>query len=168
MRPTPMTDTQQKAEAMEHGELIARLEAASEGSRELDALIFRAIGAPLPERFASLKLALEWQDDGTALMPVGEMRVRYEPPAYTTSLDAIVALIERSNWKLYSVDASVDGRPSCFIKGPDRLWPADDESDEHFGPGWEHGRAKSLPLALCIALLRALRTQDQGDQTNGS
>ena len=160
--------TQQKAEAMEHGELIARLEAASEGSRELDALVFRAIGAPLPERFASLKLALEWQDDGTALMPVGEMRVRYEPPAYTASPDAALQLEARTRYRLYSVDASIEGRFHVVIKGPDRLWPATEDQEAVMAAGWEAGVAATPALAFTAAHLRALRTQDQGDQTNGS
>lgn len=165
MRPTPMTDTQQKAEAMEHGELIARLEAASEGSRELDRELMLLVGDAREVDHCTFY----GPDERVWYFGEYERETDLPPlPYLTSSLDAIVALIERSNWKLYSVDASVDGRPSCFIKGPDRLWPADDESDEHFGPGWKHGRAKSLPLALCIALLRALRTQDQGDQTNGS
>lgn len=83
-------------------QLIAKLEAASEGSRELDAAMFRAIGAPLPDKFANLNLELTWGPDGSAYMPVGEMQVRYDPPAYTLSIDAIVALIERKlpGWHL--------------------------------------------------------------------
>lgn len=124
-------------------QLIEDLESAQVGSLHYDKRILAALGFTW-RGMAYWNSQEQWK--GSA--------------ALTRSMDAIVALIERSDWKLYSVDASIDGRPSCFIKGPDRVWPADDESDEHFGPGWEHGRAKSLPLALCIAFLKAMEQAD--------
>lgn len=75
--------------------LIERIEAAEVGSRELDAAVFRHFGQPLPDQFASLRLDLDWQADGSALMAIGEMNVRYDPPTYTTSIDAAVALAGR-------------------------------------------------------------------------
>lgn len=68
--------------------LIERLEAAEVGSRELDGSIFRYFGQPMPTEFLGRGIKLEWQADGTATMPVGEMQVRYDPPPVTTSLDA--------------------------------------------------------------------------------
>lgn len=137
--------TQQKAEAMEHGELIARLEAASEGSRELDAAILSAIGDQALDRG---RFGWEWRPER-----VGFWRPMPEP---TTSIDAIVALIERKLPVLadfYIAQHRGSARATIWLDGK----PFD---------GVKEGRDK--PLAACIAFLRALRTQDQGDQTNGS
>jgi hypothetical protein len=125
-----------------HDELIARLEAATEGSRELDLALFRELGAPLPDSFGPLKLDLTWQADGTATMPVGDMQVRYTPPACTTSLDAILVTIGRLLpgycFNLNSVNMSAILSPSPIHMAAVTV------------------NAASLPLALCIALLRAL------------
>ena len=129
-----------------HDELIAGLEAATEGSRELDLALFRELGAPLPDIFGSLKLDLTWQADGTATMPVGDMQVRYTPPAYTTSLDAIVALIERE-------------LPECVWRvGFDPDYGTMLGSIVGAAPICASGLARhdDPKLALCIALLRAL------------
>lgn len=137
-----------------HAELIDKLEKATEGSRELDAAIFRALGAPLPDQFASLKVDLQWQPDGTATMPVGEMQVRYNPPAYTTSIDAIVALIER---KLPGRESELVNEARAAVGKAHALhvrrWKRDEDGS------YTH----ALALALCIALLRALQHQGGTD-----
>lgn len=135
-------------------QLIERLEAASEGSRELDATMFRAIGAPLPDKFANLNLELTWGPDGSAYMPVGEMQVRYEPPAYTTSLDAIVALIER---KLLGWSWGVSGAlsPTCTGMLYEPAPTATGYRTKRRADG------KTPALALCIAFLRALQAQQE-------
>lgn len=127
-------------------DLIERLEKAESGSRLLDAAIFKGLGGPLPSEFMGVGVDLKWQDDGSALFPIGEMQVRYNPPAYTTSLDAIVALIGE--------------------KLPGWTW-------QFQSPGWAEldvstfvgrqvsAQAATVPLAACIALLRALQTQEQ-------
>lgn len=129
-------------------QLISRLEAASEGSRELDAAMFRAIGAPLPDKFANLNLELTWGPDGSAYMPVGEMQVRYEPPAYTTSIDAIVALIERKlpGWWVQYLGQTTKG------------WAA---RIERQGTSLGLFNSTTPALALCIAFLRALQAQQE-------
>ena len=129
-------------------ELIERLEAACEGSRELDAAMFRAIGAPLPDKFANLNLELTWGPDGSAYMPVGEMQVRYDPPAYTLSIDAIVAIIER---KLPGWHIQVERHPD-FCDAT--LWPSPD------APYWLT-HAATMPMALCASFLRALQAQQE-------
>lgn len=86
-------------------ELISRLEAASEGSRELDvAMAYAAAPASLTGR-------------------------------YTTSLDAIAALIERK----YPGQHQLAG----FIALAK----------------WDGTTAQSLALGLCVALLKALQDQ---------
>lgn len=140
-------------------QLIAKLEAASEGSRELDAAMFRAIGAPLPDKFANLNLELTWGPDGSAYMPVGEMQVRYEPPAYTTSLDAIVALIERKlpGWTLARLGQNDDKTWYAELR-EGYLTSYDRVASSSYRPG---SRPATPALALCIAFLRALQAQQE-------
>lgn len=138
--------TQQKAEAMEHGELIARLEAASEGSLELDeaiALRFYPWLAPLPR-----------SEYGGWHHPTDGLIAPADP--YTTSLDAIVALIER---KLPGWSWGVSGALSPTCTG--LLYePAPTATGYRTK---QRADGKTPAIALCIAFLRALRTQDQGD-----
>lgn len=128
--------TQQKAEAMEHGELIARLEAASEGSLELDeaiALRFYPWLAPLPR-----------SEYGGWHHPTDGLIAPADP--YTTSLDAIVALIERE-------------LPECVWRvGFDPDYGTMLGSIVGAAPICASGLARhdDPKLALCIALLRAL------------
>jgi hypothetical protein len=74
--------------------LIERVEKASGPCRELDADVFRAIGAPVPFQWFNKVAALtydEKQKFWTA--PIGDMQLRYEPPHYSASLDAVMALM---------------------------------------------------------------------------
>ena len=156
--------TQQKAETMEHGELIARLEAASDGGAELDAAIaVAAQDIPVPryglrEGFRQ-ECRLGNDDRSVEVWTVGpdyeERYARYSAKPVTTSLDAIVALIE---WKLPGWRWSA-GNDWHDEQAWARVFPAPRE--QHLGTGNKY--ASTAPLALCIALLRALRTQDQGD-----
>lgn len=143
-------------------ELLQRLETAAEGGRELDAAIFKALGGPLPDEFMGVKVDLQWQPDGNATIAVGDMQVRYEPPTYTTSLDDALALVERV-------------LPGWFWRGgrvPSGRW-----TGRRYVHGWAHlqrshadhcdrkdeatGWGEDVPIALCIALLRALTAQEQ-------
>jgi hypothetical protein len=132
-------------------DLIKRLEEAEAGSRELDALVFRRFGGPLPKEFAGYGVELTWQADGSATMPVGEMQVRYDPPAYTTSLDAALALAERVlpgwGWEISHDDCIGNyyawvGK-DFYLRGP----------QEHL-----RGIQENPALALCIAVLKATDT----------
>jgi len=78
-------------------DLIARLETATEGSRELDAEIVRAVD---PDAF--------FADDGSFESAVYDCINRY-PPHYTTSLDAALTLVpEGWGW-------SVDYANACML-----------------------------------------------------
>lgn len=150
-------------------DLITAVEGAEAGSDELSARVVAALMAPAgcyveksrfngawciyqpvegkaPRLFEDHRSGKNWRPDG---WPV------------TTSLDAAVALIER---KLPGACPRVE--PRFHIDGEridwlgytirplwDRWTPADD---------WfvtSEGRAKTAPLALCAALLRALQSQ---------
>lgn len=131
--------------------LIARLEAAEAGSRELDCLVdawrmglseeveFRTVGLPTyetPRYFCGPK-AMDW---------IGYDLLRTSP-AYTTSLDAALALAERV---LPEADVWV-GR----ISGQ---WEADCEpvGCERHARYVDH-EGSTPALALCISVLKAMQ-----------
>lgn len=134
-------------------DLLRQVEAATGPDREIDRLI--AIW-----QYPELALWPATDDGGWASPMWGKIR---PADAYTASVDAALALVERAGdgYRLYSVDASIPGRFSVVLKGPDRLWPADEDSEACVAPGWERGASASLPLALCAALLRALQQKAQ-------
>ena len=135
--------------------LASRVEQAEGADRELDALIFRAIGAPLPDKFGPLSIDLEWDETGTsALMAVGEMQVCFTPPAYTASIDAALTLLDKIAVLISLSEIKGDGLPEAIIGNP--------ETSEIF-----KGYASTMPLALCAASLRALsRTAGEGEQAS--
>jgi hypothetical protein len=69
--------------------LQSRIRESKGADRELDAQIFRAFDGPLPEKFANLGITLEWQADGSATMPIGDMQVRYDPPPFRQRLSRV-------------------------------------------------------------------------------
>lgn len=113
---------------MSNAELIARLEKSESGSRLLDEAMFDAV------------------------RETDEPQIIFDYPAYTTSLDAIVALIEEKVGGGYRIDASdgPQGRADAWV------WRKGTSMGGFWGDAW------SPPLALCIALLRAL-DQNGGD-----
>lgn len=137
-----MTDTTKLAE---------RIEALEGPCREMDAEIFKAVGAPLPK--AAFGMDIELQPDPNSasgfVMPVGELQVRYECPAYTASLDAAMTLVPegwahgyRWNAKYKSAYAWCDFIPEAPFK-PEELLS-------------QHSRKCATPaLALLAAALRA-------------
>ncbi|MCX7585065.1 hypothetical protein [Phenylobacterium sp. 58.2.17] len=146
---------------MEASELIGRLEAASEGSRELDmAIAVHVEGWCLHpadrQRDDSAQSDTGWTcldcgaDSWGNTGPTGQKR-HASAPAYTTSLDAIVELIER---KLPGCGWAVGKRPS--------------------GGGWArtfmptglevYVEAASPVISLCLSLLRALQHQGEAER----
>ncbi len=117
--------------------LIARLEAAEAGSRELDVAIARSLGWGVhnARRF------------GLWVVPFGEYDTcdpddMFELGEFTTSLDAALALAERVlpgwSWEIYT---------AYQIKGLMKYGCNLDEQDTAY--------AFTPALALCIAILRA-------------
>jgi len=122
--------------------LAERCEKASGPYRILDLDIFRAIGAPLPSEFMSRKVGLEWDEvDLCFVMPIDTMRVRYEPPVYTASLDAAMTLVPANHdWSLFFDNGAA--LAGCM--------PASDD-----GCDWTDVPGATPALALCAAALRA-------------
>lgn len=130
---------------MKHAELIARLEAAEVGSRELDAEIWAAsVGYVLVSFDGAGWLYKMHPND----MQRHE-RTGYIPP-YTTSLDAALVLAERvlppeTMWEL---------NRKCIIDGK-KFYLCEFDVPE-WGPRVDtYGCARTPALALCIAILRA-------------
>lgn len=118
-------------------DLIERLEKAESGSFELEHQIAEAVYPHL----AGFRLP-----DGNGWSGPGW--TTRAPPPYTVSLDAIVALIGE--------------------KLPNQFWAITEHPDGFAATigGLYHSQVKGVslytaPLALCIALLRALHTQEQ-------
>lgn len=120
--------------------LIARLEAAEAGSRELDEAIsdalcdhkFRTFVYGLPNDVGMWMYEFEGHSASSAL------RV-------TTSLDAALALAERLGCgRTYLLDNAIQTKSRALPTA--HLWNDD---------GKHTGHARTMPLALCIAILRA-------------
>lgn len=109
--------------------LLARLEAAESGGGELDCRIEKAVG---------LAVAL----DGAGRAVAGD-GTRYRVPAYTTSLDAALALAERLG---FGDCFDIQMRPRTArvqrFDGAMDVWRTTED-------------CATAPLALCAALLRA-------------
>lgn len=139
--------------------LLARLEAAEAGSRELDARLFwhfdrnaatrafnnAATGRPreLPDEFDLLPLGL------------GRMGVVFAAPAYTASIDAAKALIERvlPGW-VWQINLD---RDETRVEGAPIWWPHYENAVENGGVTTD---APTPALAMCIALIRAVEARD--------
>ena len=127
--------------------LIERLEKAGEGSRELDAEIATAMGWTVHNA----------RRNGLWVIPFGEYET-CDPDAmfrlgeFTTSLDAALALAERTGLRPYMADATIKGRWRWMLENPPLLGDLEAEP-------WTNGVAATPALALCLAVLRA--TQEQ-------
>lgn len=60
-------------------------------------------------------------------------------------------------WRLYTVDASIEGRWRVMLKGPDRDYPAEEDWPAHRGPSYvcEVGHDLASGIAACAAAIRA-------------
>lgn len=121
-------------------DLIHKLSEAGEGSRELDALIFAALGFTYEDRPRDC-----WVD-------ADNNGFRWDHPS--TSLDAALALAERvlPGVVFWNLEHNA-------IINLERIYHAEVSGERDGCSGT--GEAKTAPLALCIAILRAKQEQDQ-------
>lgn len=138
--------------------LIDRLEAASEGSRELDREMMLLVGDAREVDHCTFYGPEErvWcfgeYEHETDLPPL---------PYLTSSLDAIVALIERKlpGW-FWGIgrrsDADDPAKPMWAEVASERWIKSETEKDEQF-----ESDGVTAPLALCVVLLRALQAQQE-------
>jgi len=149
-------------------EIVARLEAASVGSREIDGLLARhfcwhrveprhmrgsAGGWIAPEDFIGLN-----GDGSPKLDGLHGTSIYRDPPRLTQSIDAALALADRvlpgGYWRVHRLP------PLEAVYAP--YWAT-------FGPagGQEAATGNTAPLALCIAILKA-RTAAEADAVGRS
>lgn len=135
-------------------ELIARLEAASEGSRELDALIHAAVvNPPVMVDGGSWKgdvpAAYEPMSVVIGRLPGKDLAELTGCPRYTTSLDAAMGLVpegmEYEISTLYNI-----ARAAVGLNVNDGPWRG------------ESALPENMPLALCIAALKARNHGNEG------
>lgn len=122
-------------------EIIAKLEAANEGSRELDIEIWRQCA---PQQYKITEIhsrafsGREWTDEEKALQ-VRSQAIKYAP-RYTTSLDPALTLVPEG-WRTKLRMFRAKNRAELEL--------APDQRQQTFGLG------KTAALALCIAALKA-------------
>lgn len=135
--------------------LIRELEAATEGSRELDGavgcLAYKDIGA----------IAVSSKDE-LYLEPGPDMYPSLVCPHYTTSLDAALTLVpEGFHWSMDNQYEDDEYKASCldyksFFKWLEKKPSKKTKSFEAATVAWwNHSRAPTPALALCIAALKA-------------
>lgn len=140
--------------------LIERLEAVGEGSRELDREIASECG------WTNLDVPTFWVKSvcDAAGFPPGTAQAT-PLPHYTTSLDAALALAERvlpGDPDFEPTGPSVGWKINLYrgmVPAPLGGWIA--SLRRHASDGVE-GSSSSPALALCIAILKASATQEQG------
>lgn len=140
--------------------LVERLEAASEGSRELNGAIWRIFE---PAEFAD-KCSFRGSLYAGHRHSKAEKRAHEDrmgaflAPAYTTSLDAALALAERVLPEWAFEMTGYFGLGGARVEtAPDRWAPYDNADAE---TGGVVVNAKTPALALCIAILRARSTAE--------
>lgn len=155
---------------MTRTELIAKLEAATEGSRELDCCIayelgwrhngFRESGEIRSNEFKRIMdMAGHWHTPGDRFADIlnkaeyrkgfDEGRWPDEPPHYTTSLDAAMTLVDNSAFVflLEWDDEPVEHPLRCSIMSGEKEASVDLSRREN----WK----AALPMMICIAAMKA-------------
>ena len=140
--------------------LLEKLKAATEGSRGLDGLIARDIEGWLPYFDLDGDDLLDWPDMGGHWHQPGDLcdhshsvdcsksGPHRDPPHYTTSIDAALALMERvrpgSEWDLTNIYGG-------SAKFHEQIRFSMDLNSDY--PIYES--ACTIPLAICLALVKA-------------
>lgn len=148
-----MTRTPKQIAADKVAELIEKLEKAETGSRELDAMIYcvehgHAYSRPYGNDFAM------WVDGVPHEVKIIDRYLE----RYTASLDAAVALAERvlPGWSIFTCLGQTvwPDKPPCWADVGSREFQDDiDGHDQENSTGF----APTLPLALCLAILKAVQ-----------
>lgn len=142
-----------KAEILELAARVEALEGANGADRELHCLIFKAIGAPVPFQFASKFIALTFVEKEQAyLVELGDgMRIRYEPPNYTSSIDAAMGLVPEG----WSVATYLSEKGNYPIVKLGRSYPTNANVNQE---------GSTLPCTIAAAALRAIASTMEDDR----
>ena len=124
--------------------LIAELEQASEGSRDLDARV--ALAAGWLRKFGDDGRTY-WKHGDDSWLAISDGGPDFYP---TTSIDAALTLVPEGF--VWGVGTDIDEGPSAVLT----RYPADYKTGDGF-EYHEHTTAATPPLALCIAALKARR-----------
>lgn len=149
---------------MTRTELIAKLEAAPKGTKELDRLIAREYGWHRVEPRHLRNGHGGWiepgefngtMSDGSPILDgTHGTTIHRDPPMFTASLDAAFTLVPEG-WHIYEM-AQKDPSLKHFL---DRVKIAphntNDDAWATYSTGAAAANAATLPLAICIAALRA-------------
>lgn len=142
-----------------HSDLIAKLEAATEGSRELDCLVAPFAGWKRVTPSMAKQAQISHQSHGAWIAPedltrgelVGDslhgVTLHRDPPRFTRSLDAALTQVP-DGWFWH---VGVIARSKFTTTYWARL--SDDEIFHKYCGEEEHG--STAPLALCVAFLKA-------------
>ncbi len=89
--------------------LADRVEALTGLDREVDAQIFRTTECAPPFQYLNKLIALSWHEQEQAYFAQvsDDMRVRYEPPNYTASIDAAMTLVPEG-WVMHGLSQTPD------------------------------------------------------------
>ena len=68
-------------------------------------------------------------------------------------------------WRVYTVDASIEGRWRVKLKGPDRDYPAEEDWPAHRGPAYvcQVGHDLASGIAACVTEIRKLKEASDVD-----
>lgn len=140
---------------MSYSDIIKRLEDATGPDRGLDAIIW----LETTEGATRVKTPVKSSTDAWPPYVIDETR---DPAGrlitvqtYTASIDAAIALVERT-LKTYSLSMGIDpsGNGASLV-----IWPNGFSGYTELGP--YEGCATSLPVAILLALFRALEAKEQ-------
>jgi hypothetical protein len=153
-----------------HADIIKRLEAATGPDRGLDGIIARDVEHWIPHFDLDGDDLLDWPDMGGHWHSPGDPSAfrcaivdgALEPPHYTASIDAALALVERMlpgwGWNISCPDKYYNETNFYALvvsdedNGAEEPWDIERDVFEASG--------KTAPLAILLALFRALERQD--------
>jgi len=139
----------------QRADLIARLQAATEGSRHLDYEVLKAAGYRVEQPSYGQGGHMHGGKSFIACLPgLDDLYLEDAQTRVTTSIDAIVGLIE-TLLPEHEIDLVID-RPRIGIRYSVMTHKSGDDVLQHLGAS---GPVLTAPLAFCIALLKALEAK---------
>lgn len=135
--------------------LIAELETATEGSRELDYAIAKEIGWRFSGETEFKEYGVFWRDATT-----DEWK---QLPWWTTSFDAALTLVPEGHRCSFDIPGEEDDKNHATVVKYSQVLEAVNlkAKTEEINKLWNHSYAATPALALCIAALRARQAMEE-------